>query len=503
MICKVKSGGVLGVEGFEVEVEVDVSKGLPTFNIVGLPDSAIKESKERIRSALINSGFSFPYKRITVNLSPSFLKKSGTLYDLPIALGILISMGEIPPLGDWVVLGELSLDGKVRKVLGILPILMGLKKLGYKRFLVPQENALEVSLIKGVEVYCVSSLKEAISFLLGSLKLEPIPSKLEEILKKAQLSPDMDLIEVYGQYLPKKALEVAVAGFHNLLMVGPPGAGKSMLAKRSTTIMPPMDEEEVLEVSKIYSVFGEVKEEIITRRPFRSPHYTTSAVALIGGGNPPRPGEVSLAHRGVLFLDELPEFGRKTLEALRQPMEDGKVLISRSGFKVEFPARFLLIGAMNPCPCGNYQNPYKVCTCSQKKIKEYQAKVSAPLLDRIDVRVWVEPLKEEELLHHRGGESSKEVRERVLKAYLVQRERAGKFNAHLTDKELERFCTLKDSAKKLLRDALKNLKLSARSYKRLLKVSRTVADLEAEEKIGEEHLALALQLRGEDWLLNQ
>ncbi len=502
-LIKVKSGGVWGIEGYRVDVEVDVSPGLPSFNLVGLPDTAVKESKERVRSAIKNLGYGFPQKRITVNLSPSNIRKQGTLYDLPIALGLLFLGGYLPGdlLEDSVFLGELSLDGSIRKVVGALPIVVSLKGENVKRFFLPVENAVEASFIEGVEVYGVANLGELIGFLRGEVNLKPIRKGLEELLSsKREL--DIDMGEVLGQVLVKRALEISAAGGHNLSMVGSPGSGKSMLAKRMQTILPPMDFDEIVEVSRIYSVAGELGGTLITQRPFRSPHHTASEAAIIGGGSVPSPGEASLAHKGVLFLDELPEFPRKTLEALRQPIEDGYVNISRAQGKVRFPAEFTLVTAQNPCPCGNYGDPFKQCSCSPSQIRSYTAKVSQPIKDRIDLHVWVEPVDKGELLKNKKGESSKTIRERVLKAYLIQKERFKNsktaFNGRMSNREVELYCiNMMDSqAKTLLKNAMDKLNLSGRSYFKVLKVSRTIADLEQEENIKAHHVAEALQFRG-------
>ncbi|RUM30784.1 MAG: magnesium chelatase [Aquifex sp.] len=491
MFTKVNSGGLWGIEGFPVEVQVDVSPGLPVFNIVGLPDSSVREAKERVRAAIKNSGFPFPLKRITVNLSPSDRKKQGTFYDLPMALGIL-EINEVLKTGDFVILGELSLDGNLKKVNGVLAVLISLKQKGFTKFIIPKENAGEASLISGIEVYAFEHLREVVEFLQGKVKNNPlkgsIPSEEDNF--------EEDLLDVKGQTLAKRALEISAAGFHHLLFVGSAGAGKSMLAKRIKTIAPPMEFEEILEVSKIYSVAGLLEDGLITTRPFQAPHHTSSEVALIGGGNPPKPGVISLAHKGYLLLDEMAEFPRKTLEALRQPLEDGKVQVSRASFSVTFPAEFTLIGTMNPCPCGNYNNPFRVCTCSEREIKNYNKKISEPIKDRIDLKVWVYPVDEKELINLPEGESSQSVRKRVSVAYEIQKER-GKINSRLTNKEVEEFCVklLTQDAKKVLKNAVKNLNLSARSYFKLLKVARTIADLEESENINESHIYEALQFR--------
>jgi len=502
---KIKSGGIWGIDGYEIDVEVDVSPGLPSFNIVGLPDVAIRESKERVRSAIKNLGFQMPQKKITVNLSPSNIKKQGTMYDLPVAVGILALSGHIPKkvLRDYIFLGELSLDGKINRVNGVLPVVISLSRLGYKRFVIPTANAVEGAVVEEAEIIGVSSLGEVVDFLTGRRELLPSQIDLDSYFQK-QEDLDIDLGEVLGQSLAKRALEICAAGAHNMSMIGTPGSGKSMIARRIVTILPPLEFEEALEVSRIYSVAGKLDGELVTSRPFRAPHHTASEAAIIGGGSIPQPGEISLAHRGVLFLDELPEFPRKTLEVLRQPIEDGYINISRAQGRVQFPARFTLITAQNPCPCGNLGNPYKECTCTPAQIKAYNSKISQPIKDRIDIRVWVDPVEKEDLVKNKKGETSAEVRERVKRAFEIQKERFRDsdtdFNGRMTNQEVERYCIamLEEGARKLLESAVDKFKLSGRGYFRVLKVARTIADLEESEPILSHHLAQALQLRSAD-----
>jgi len=500
MLSVVKSGGTYGINGYVVDVEVNISQGLPQFTVVGLPDTAVKESRERVRSAIENIGYKFPIKKITVNLAPADVLKIGTLYDLPISIGILASSGIINEndLKDTAFIGELALNGDLRGVKGVLPIAIKLKEAGFKRFIVPLENEEEAAIVNGLNVYGFANLKEIVMFLNGDLEKQPKKIDVDEVLE-CSLDHIGDFAEVKGQYTVKKALEIAAAGFHNLLMIGSPGSGKTMLARRFLSILPPLTFEEAIEVTKIHSIAGVLKDNIVRCRLFRAPHHTISDIALIGGGSFPKPGEVSLAHNGVLFLDELPEFKKSTLEVLRQPLEDKVVSISRASGKIEFPANFQLIAAANPCPCGYKLDPKKECRCTPAEIKRYLGKISGPLLDRIDLAVTVLPVAPEELANKPEGEPSAKIRDRVLKAVEIQRNRFKneniKFNSQMTPTHIEEYGNITKEAKDVMLNATKRFNLTARSFHKVLKVARTIADLENSEKVLPKHVFEAINYK--------
>lgn len=502
MLANVCTGAIKGIEGFAVSVEVDIAPGMPTLAVVGLPDAEVRESKERVVAAVRNSGFDFPTKRITVNLSPAELRKSGTQFDLPIALGILAASKQLSPdaaakIKDLLVLGELALDGSLRPCAGVLPMLISCKKLG-KTAVIPPQNVLEGQ-VSGAPFITPHTLKELAGYLEGKLTLQDV--KLSYVPQEEE-SPvaELDFSEVKGQALAKRALEIAAAGGHNVLMIGLPGTGKSMLAKRFPGILPPLTQEESLEITKIYSICNLMgKSRLLTRRPFRDPHHTISDVALIGGGSTPRPGEVSLAHNGVLFLDEFAEFSRSSLEVLREPLENGRVTISRAKETVSYPARFTLIAAMNPCPCGHLGDPIKPCTCSPMQVNRYKSRISGPLLDRIDLTVNLNPVKYSDWNKKSEGETSAQIRERVLKAREIQRNRfknsATTANAFMTPKEIKEFCLLPAGADAILETAMRKFGLSARSLDKILKTARTISDLDGKENIEVKHLVEVMQYR--------
>ena len=502
MYCELTSCALHGVDGLIVDVEVDISNGLPSFDLVGLPDSSVRESKERVRSAIKNSGYPFPVKRITINLAPADYKKEGSYYDLPIALGILCCMGiiEQDALSSSLIVGELSLDGSVREVRGILPVVCSAKDAHFKQCIVPISNAQEGALVKGIDTIGISSLEEAVLHLTGE---KPSPSAKWQPGPPSQDSYNsLDFFDVKGQENVKRALEIAAAGNHNLIMIGPPGSGKTMMAHRLPTILPNLSFEESIEVTKIYSICGKLSDlsHIITTRPFRSPHHTTTPAALIGGGRAPKPGEISLAHYGVLFLDEFLEFNKQVLETLRQPLEANHVTISRASGSYTFPTNFMLIASTNPCPCGFYPDASK-CQCSSQSIKQYLRKLSGPLLDRIDIHIETQSVPYEKL-SSRQGEHSNHIKARVTKAIEIQKNRYNGdsilYNSQLTPALLEKHCSLGPEEKELLKKAFLGLNLSVRSYHKIIKLARTIADLDSSSAIKLIHLSEAIQYRGLD-----
>ena len=506
MLATVLSSAMLGIDAYIVKVEVDVAGGMPSFSTVGLPDSAIKESRDRVTAAIKNSGFYFPPTRITANLAPADIRKAGSAFDLPIAIGVMAATNQVnlASLENVIILGELALDGSIRGIQGGLPIAITAKEHGIHDLILPAENAKEAAIVEGVNVYPVTNLSEAAAFLNSEKEIAPEPHTLSTDAHNEHTDAHLDLLDVKGQEHVKRAIEVAAAGGHNLIMIGPPGSGKTMIAKRIPSILPKLSIDESLETTKIQSIIGILPSDtpLVVTRPYRSPHHTISDAGLIGGGNVPRPGEVSLAHNGVLFLDELPEFRRNVLEVMRQPLEDRQVTISRASASLTYPASFMLVAAMNPCPCGFFSDPTRDCKCSPNQIQKYVSRISGPLLDRIDIQVEVPAVKYAELANETTGEPSVHVQERVEKARQAQQQRfadtAIHANANMESKQIREYCKIDAQAQELLRVAINQLGLSARAYDRILKVARTIADLDENPHIEAVHVSEAIQYRSLD-----
>lgn len=505
MLARVLSSAVSGIDAYLVEVEVDIAQGLPTFTTVGLPEAAVKESRERVKSAISNSGYTFPADRITVNLAPANIKKAGTGFDLPMALGILAATGILPPqtISGYLFLGELSLDGRVKPVNGSLPMAIAAQRAGYRGIVVPAENGKEASVVSDLCVYPVRTLGQVVDFLKGFDTILPLQADLQAVFDMPEETA-IDFAEVMGQEHAKRALEIAASGGHNVIMVGPPGSGKTMLARRIATILPPMTFDEAIETTKVFSVVGLLNRDrpLVTQRPFRSPHHTVSDAGLIGGGHVPRPGEVSLAHNGVLFLDELPEYKKNVLEVLRQPLEDLQVTIARAASTLTYPSSFMLIAAMNPCPCGYHTDPRHTCRCTAHQIHRYRSKISGPLMDRIDIHVDVPAVAQKDLMAGARSEPSYTIRKRVLAARQIQNRRFKRTkifsNAQMASRHIRTHCQIGQDAIRVLESAIDRLGLSARAYNRILKISRTIADLDGLADIQVQHVSEAIQYRSLD-----